>query len=153
MSRFQMQYPTGSLRSINEIKNLLLEAKKGAEITLYAVEQLGYISKYLLTPDSKYIPNDDSDLKGPQYDKVTCFVYQDDTRQYWYHILMGSYNLNSTEDNYCGVHRLFTDQLLAETYSNELKNDAEYVEEVRRHHERCKDLYDEDLYEDEDYYY
>ncbi len=145
MSRFQGKYPKGSIKHREEILDIIQQSKQeNININLYGVEQSGYISTYIITPNSLLKKNDIKGCEEPSFDQITCYAtynYLEPSKWLWYYILLGSYNIDNLTSNKHGVHRLFSNKEIAKDYSKELKNDKEYLQEVKEHHNLCNRLF------------
>ena len=149
-TKFCGRYPAGSIRYTQELLDLLEEAKtEKTEITLYSVQQMGFISKYIICPESEFILNSSPHLEGPGFNKITCwtaFEYEDRSKWLFSYFLLGSYCVDDPMDNCGGEFRLFTSEMLAKKYAVELVSDSTYVKAVKAHHEKCERLFDSEFW-------
>lgn len=142
-STWSFRYPPGAIRSREQLRDLIIEARKERKaIRLYAVEQMGHVAEFYVTPKSR--------LSKPEYESGLCSgeaFYSVDgyrgcqsygpgakNRYYKYKLLCGSYSVGCMSNEH---HRLFQNRQHAENYSRALKDDAEYVLSVKEHWARC----------------
>lgn len=131
----------GAIKTSNDLKDLIIEARKEKKtIPLYEVKQMGVITIFYLTSESKYIKNETTkgSCVGSSFDKVTGYQEYEDQLIKTY-ILIGSFCIDGT--GYGSEFRLFTNRCLAEEYSQRLRNDPKYVQSVKEHWARCDDLW------------
>lgn len=140
--------------------DLVIESRKTKKaIRLYTVEQSGHISEYFITSKTQHYKKGSPDPK-PGYQGIDSVAdqiypvyrkwsfkgnsgpfkdrYNRDNLFYGQHVL----------DDYSSEFRLFTNKMAATNYSETLKNDPEYVEEVKRWHAHCNNLFDSIRWED-----
>lgn len=150
--RHSNYWPTGSLKRIEDILDLVIEARKTKRaIRVYTVTQLGYIDEFYLTSKTKlYRPGathpTHSDILCqchtlyPVFDDHSCIGrLKTNTRWFRTDELLESYGVGNVR--YSTEHRMFTNQRAALEYSQFLKNDPVYIQEVREWHDHCAELF------------
>lgn len=142
MSKWSNRYPPGSIKTREEFRDLVIEARKGKKaIRIYLVEQMGHLREVFLTSKSQLTKSNVESLKSDER-QMRCHVmahglYKGE-RYYPTYILMGSYSIGVMSSEH---HRAFTNRMSAEQYASELKNDPKYVAEVKAHWARCESLF------------
>lgn len=140
MSKWSMKYPAGSIKTREEFRELVIQARKGKKaIRIYLVEQIGHVREVFITSKSQMQKPTES-LPGDAFFKCHVMAKSSFPPKGYYpsDILLGSYSIGVMSSEH---HRAFTNRRSAEQYSNELKNDPEYVAEVKAHWARCERLF------------
>lgn len=139
MSKWSNRYPAGSIKTREEFRDLVIEARKGKKaIRIYLVEQMGHMREVFLTSKSQMHKPTES-VPGDAFFKCHVMAKISSPKEYYpTDILMGSYSIGVMSSEH---HRAFTNRMSAEQYASELKNDPEYVAEVKAHWARCERLF------------
>ena len=118
MFSYKIERPDGSIETIKRIE-LELECVKQdrSEVPFYIVEQMGRITEFMITPNETTIKED-----------CITFGYM---KRHFRDINIGGGGYNN--------HYAFFNKELAEKYSEQLKNDSEYMNYVQKYWEQCKE--------------
>ncbi len=133
--------PLGAIQKREEIIELVIEARKEKKaIRVWTVTQSGHLSCFYITSKSRLHK---ADTAGQW--KVDCYhdhsligMKQTNDRWFKHYELMGSYNIESCGGN---CHFAFTSRIAAKRYSEELKNDNDYIQSVKEWHDRCDRMF------------
>lgn len=149
--RTEMKPPAGAILYRQEIRDLVIEARKGKKaIRVYTVTQGGRLDCFYIYSRSRLHKPEDAGLSfTSENDPGQWFVDVIDdhacigrkkTNDRWFKTkeVLGSYNIESFGGN---CHYAFTSKLAAQAYSNELKNDATYQQYVKDWHAHCDKLF------------
>lgn len=152
-TNYHKKFPAGALKTVEEVLDLVIEARKERKaIRIWTVQQSGYLSCfYLISKTKLYRPG--GKHPDPSYssiDNVNHVLYptvsdhsiigMKSTNNRWFkgHTLLESYGIKT---NFKNEHRMFTNYKLAKQYSEQLKNDPIYIEDVKRWHAYCGRLF------------
>jgi len=125
--------PVGSICNPGELELLVDEAKtEGTKIPIYYVGQLGCISTFYITKNSK-VGVEDCGTFFFHYIKyeITPGVFDQ----------FSLLDTNVLRRNNYNQHFLFTNKMHAENYSQLLKNSSQHQKEVKEHQEWCNNLW------------
>lgn len=151
--KYANHWPAGAIRSKEELMDLVIEARKEKKaIRIHTVNQSGYMSVFYIYSKTKLYktgtPHPNPVLSGISCPSDVLYpVFHDHSRitkhrgvQRWFKTdeHPASYGI---DDRYGTDHRMFTNKMHAENYSELLKNDPEYLEEVRQWHAKCNKLF------------
>lgn len=133
--------PLGAILKREEIIELVIEARKEKKaIRVWTVTQSGHLSCFYITSKSRLHKNE----SAGQW-KLDCYhdhsvIGMKNTNRRWFknHELMGSYNIESYGGN---CHFAFTSKIAAKRYSEELKNDKDYIQSVKDWHSQCDRMF------------
>ena len=154
---YHLEYPTGALQRVEDVLDLVIEARKSRKaIRIYTVNQSGHIRIFFLTsktklyrpggkhPDSHFSIDNVNHVLYPIYDDYGSLGYTI-PKERWMrnHQLLESYGIKS---RFQTAHRMFTNKMAAGEYSQTLKNDPQYMKEVREWHDFCNELFSDISY-------
>lgn len=150
---YHKQFPAGALRRVQDVLDLVIEARKEHKaIRIWTVEQAGYLSCFYIIsrtklyhpggkhPDPVYSSIDNiNHVLYPTISDHSSIGYKK-TNNRWFktHTLCESFGI---EIHYPTEHRMFTNYKLALQYSNQLKNDKIYLEDVAQWHAYCAKIF------------
>lgn len=162
--KYYNYYPTGALRTREEVLDLVIEARKEKKaIRIYTVNQGGHLDCFYIYSKTKLHKKGAPDptpyplKKGVLFDMLYPIVHDhrsissSKTNKRWFkwHEYIGSYGIKDGSP-YPTEHRMFTNKRAAEEYSTLLQNDREYQEGIVRWHKYCNKMFDafDKLWED-----
>lgn len=151
-TNYHKQFPAGSLQRVQDVLDLVIEARKERKaIRIWTVGQSGYLSCfYILSKTKLYRPGGKHPDPNYSIDNVNHVLYPTvsdhpsvgyrKTNDRWFktHELCESYGIMTRFES---EHRMFTNYKLALQYSNTLKNDKTYIEDVARWHSYCERMF------------
>jgi hypothetical protein len=135
--QYLLSHPVGSIRTRDEVRDLVIEARKTKRaIRLYLVQQSGYLSEFFIASKSRLNkPKEGSLCSGDNFYCLTGWTRSSfDKKYYRSDMLMGSFSIGVSGGN---GHFAFTNKIAAEKYSSQLKNDATYMKYVKDWHAYC----------------
>jgi hypothetical protein len=138
--------PKGSIKFRAEILHLIDEAKEEGQVRIWIVTQSGCLSSFLITSRSYLVAPEAMEedpavlCSGPAYYSISntmsegsCGPFENKDGE-----LLGSYNIESSA---MACHYAFTNKMMAQRYSEELKNDERYMASVKDWHARCDEMF------------
>lgn len=149
-SNVYSQWPIGSIRGYEQLMDLVIEARKERKaIRLYTVEQSGYIQKIYIYSKTKLYKVGQARPKGCEYTdhgSILFPVFEE------YNFKAGKPLIERMRKDFffCDQHilgkhnsefRLFSNRKAAEEYSNHLKTNKLYIQDVADHHSRCNEMF------------
>jgi hypothetical protein len=141
--------PKGSIKLRAEVLHLIDEAKEEGTVRIWTVTQSGYLSSFLITSRSYLVAPEAMEedpavlCSGPAYYSISntmsegsCGPFENKDGE-----LLGTYNIESSAG---ACHFAFTSKMLAQRYSEELKNDVRYMASVKAWHKVCDTMFSGD---------
>lgn len=156
-SNWRNEMPTGAIRSVEEMLDLVIEARKTKRaIRIYTVNQGGSLSTFyiysktkLYRPGGKH-PNPNWGIDNVNYvlypivKDHSCIGYKTTNRR-WFKSDEILESFIPALSKYPAVeHRMFTNKMAAEKYSKALSSDPIYMNEVREWHAYCYRMFNHD---------
>lgn len=153
-SNWRNEMPPGAIKSMEEMRDLIIEARKEKKaIRIYTVNQGGRLGTFYIISKSRIYKkgspfpdrmglnrgiNDIGDVIEPAIHDHSCINMRGTNRR-WFksHEFIDSYTGDYTE------HRMFTNKQHALNYSNKLKNDPVYQQEVKDWHAYCDKMFND----------
>lgn len=136
-------YAPGAIKTRAELNDLLAEAGKSKRaIRLYAVGQSGHKEELFITSKTRVqIRTYDS---GWQYEFFTPWTRSTISGKRYFQYDRSLADLNIQGKLKAGGHnrhQLFRNKRCADEYAVMLKADPAYIASVKRHHERCSEIF------------
>ncbi len=148
-TNYYREYPPGAIQHMDDLMAIIIEARKEKKaIRLWTVQQSGYLSPlYIVSKTKRYkagTPNPTSPNDISLHADIIYPVFRDFSSYGWSkrwhqsHEYPSQYGINS---NFNVEHRVFTNKAMAERYSETLKNDRVYMEDVKNWHAECNRMF------------